>query len=604
MSIVYPEELIEELRSRNDIVDIISGYVSLKKSGSSFKGKCPFHTENTPSFTVSADKQLYHCFGCGVGGNVINFVMDIENLSFVDALKFLANRAGMILPEKDGHADKEKYKAKQIQYNIHTDAARYFHKNLISNKEALIYLNRRNISSKTITKFGLGYARDEWEDLYKYLLSKKYSIDDIAKSGLVLPKKSQKNQFYDRFRNRIIFPVFNLTNKVIGFGGRVLDQQLPKYLNSPETIIFSKGDHLYGLNNAKNYTKDGQLIIVEGYMDVISLYQHGLRNVVASLGTALTKGQARLLNRYANEIIIAYDGDEAGQKATLRALEVLASVGCKVKVLQLPKGIDPDEYIKKYKMEGFVHKINKGISLVEYKILLSREKYNIDTTEGKIGFTKEVAEILKNIQSEIEIDAYIQKISKEAGINEAAIKAEVFRNKKTSTAGFENKTGKNRNTIQYKKNIPVKKENKAIILAEENLLNAISQDLALFQKIKNHIHWEDFTDETHKKIAKILFEKMNNKEIVIPGQLLDIFRNEEESRKIAAIFTKELDKELMGKNIMEYINTIKTNKIQNQIDELNDELKILSEKNDTENSNKIYIEIIGLKKKLEDLKGN
>lgn len=604
MSIVYPEELIEELRSRNDIVDIVSGYVSLRKSGSSFKGKCPFHTENTPSFTVSGDKQLYHCFGCGVGGNVINFIMDIENLSFVDALKFLANRVGMILPEKDGHADKKKYEEKQIQYNLHIDAARYFHKNLISNREALVYLNKRNISTKTITKFGLGYAKDEWEGLYKHLLSKKYSVEDIAKSGLVLPKKNQQNQFYDRFRHRIIFPVFNLTNKVIGFGGRVLDQQLPKYLNSPETIIFSKGQHLYGLNNAKNHAKDGQLIIVEGYMDVISLYQYGLKNVVASLGTALTTEQAKLLNRYTNEVIIAYDGDEAGQKATLRALEVLASVGCKVKVLQLPKGMDPDEYIKKHKMEGFIHKIKKGISLVEYKILLLREKYNINTTEGRIDFTRDVAEILKSLQSEIEIDAYIQKVSKETGINEAAIKAEVFRNKKIRTDSLENKTGKIRNTIPYKKDQPIKRENKAIVLAEENLLNALSQDLVLFQKISQHIQWEDFTEEIHRKLARIIFEKMDNKETVIPGQILDIFKREEESRRVAAIFTKELDRELIGKNIMEYINTIQTYKIQSEIDELNQKLKSLNGEKDTETSNKIYIEIIGLKKRLEDLKGN
>ena len=609
MSNRYSEELIEEIRSRNDIVNVISGYITLKKSGTSYKAKCPFHTEKTPSFSVSPDKQIFHCFGCGVGGNVITFIMKIENLNFIDSLKLLADRAGMILPEKDEDIDKEKYKKRQIQYNIHIDAARYFYGNLKNNEVVLKYLKERNIASQTIVKFGLGYATDNWDGLNNHLLSQKYLKEDIAQSGLVIPRKNQKGQFYDRFRNRLIFPVFDLSNRVIAFGGRVLEKQRqPKYLNSPDTPIFSKGHHLYGLNHAKNNIKNGQIIIVEGYMDVISLYQYGIKNVIASLGTALTKEQARLLSRYAEEVLIAYDGDEAGQKATLRALDILSSVGCKVKVIQFPNRMDPDEYVKKYKQEGFTYLTNRALPLVEYKVVLAREKHNMNTVEGKINFTKEAAEILKNIKSEIEIDAYIKKISRETEIDESAIKSEVYRNKRTNIEVSKNKIGNNRNTIQYKKDVlsmekSMERKN-AIILAEENLINMISQDFRLFQIFKENMSWEDFTDDCHRKIAKIIFEKMEQKEYVIPAQLLDIFKTEEAGEKISSIFSKELNKEFMDKNIMEYINTIQVHKLQNKIDQLNEKLKKMSQQDNPETINKIYIEIVELKKKLEELKGN
>lgn len=609
MSTRYSEELIEEIRSRNNIVDVISGYITLKKSGTSYKAKCPFHTEKTPSFSVSPDKQIFHCFGCGVGGNVITFIMKIENLSFVDSLKLLADRVGMILPEKNEDIDKEKYKKRQIQYNIHIDAARYFYENLKNNEVALKYLKERNIAFQTIVKFGLGYATDHWDGLYNHLLSQKYLKEDIAQSGLVIPKKNQKGQFYDRFRNRLIFPVFDLGNRVIAFGGRVLEKQKqPKYLNSPDTLIFSKGHHLYGLNHAKNNIKNGQIIIVEGYMDVISLCQYGIENVIASLGTALTKEQARLLSRYAEEVLIAYDGDEAGQKATLRALDILSTIGCKVRVIQFPDKMDPDEYVKKHKQEGFIYLINRALPLVEYKVMLAREKYNMNTIEGKIDFTKEVAKILKNIKSEIEIDAYIKKFSRETGIDESAIKSEVYRNKKANIKTSKNKIGNNRNTIQYKKDVPSMEKNlerkNAIILAEENLINMISQDFRLFQIFKENMSWEDFTDNCHREIAKIIFEKMGKKEYVIPAQLLNIFKTEEAGEKISSIFSKELDKEFMDKNIMEYINTIQVHKLQNKIDQLNEKLKKMSQQDNPEMINKIYIEIVELKKKLEELKGN
>lgn len=609
MTNFYPEELIEEVRTRNDIVDVVSGYVLLKKTGTSYKGKCPFHIEKTPSFSVSPEKQLYHCFGCGAGGNVISFIMNIENLGFIDALKLLADRAGIILPDRNTDLSYEnlQYKKKQIQYCIHKDAAKYFYNNLKNNESVLRYLNSRGISSNTIVKFGLGYALEDWEGLYQFLLNKNYSKEDISKSGLVIPKKTQDSEYYDRFRNRLIFPVFNLTNKIIAFGGRVLDKTLPKYINSPETIIFSKGNNLYGLNKAKNNIKDGQIIIAEGYMDVISLYEHGLDNVVASLGTALTKEQGKILSRYAEEIILAYDGDDAGRQATLRAIEVLIPFECKIKVLILPKGMDPDDYINKFGLTGFLLQIKKALPMVEYKIKLAREKYDLNSTEGKIDFSKEIAEILKNIKSEIEIDAYIQKISKETGIYESAIKSEVYSHKKRQikykTSAQKNRIGNNRNTIEYKINSNRKKS--ALILAEENLLYAISQDMQVFNKVKKLIDWKDFSLDIHRAIGEIIYNKMNKKEMVIPAQLLNIFNSVQEGRVVSEIFSKNYSKELINKNILEYINTIEIHKLQNKIDKLNKDIKIMNEKGnvDIEKSNETYIELVELKRKLERLKG-
>ncbi len=609
MTNFYPEELIEEVRTRNDIVDVVSGYVLLKKTGTSYKGKCPFHIEKTPSFSVSPEKQLYHCFGCGAGGNVISFIMNIENLGFIDALKLLADRAGIILPDRNTDLSYEnlQYKKKQIQYCIHKDAAKYFYNNLKNNESVLRYLNSRGISSNTIVKFGLGYALEDWEGLYQFLLNKNYSKEDISKSGLVIPKKTQDSEYYDRFRNRLIFPVFNLTNKIIAFGGRVLDKTLPKYINSPETIIFSKGNNLYGLNKAKNNIKDGQIIIAEGYMDVISLYEHGLDNVVASLGTALTKEQGKILSRYAEEIILAYDGDDAGRQATLRAIEVLIPFECKIKVLILPKGMDPDDYINKFGLTGFLLQIKKALPMVEYKIKLAREKYDLNSTEGKIDFSKEIAEILKNIKSEIEIDAYIQKFSKETGIYESAIKSEVYSHKKRQikykTSAQKNRIGNNRNTIEYKINSNRKKS--ALILAEENLLYAISQDMQVFNKVKKLIDWKDFSLDIHRAIGEIIYNKMNKKEMVIPAQLLNTFNSVQEGRVVSEIFSKNYSKELINKNILEYINTIEIHKLQNKIDKLNKDIKIMNEKGnvDIEKSNETYIELVELKRKLERLKG-
>ncbi len=611
MSNLYSEEVIEEVRTRNDIVDVVSGYVLLKKAGTSYKGKCPFHTEKTPSFSVSPEKQIYHCFGCGAGGNVISFIMNIENLGFIDALKLLADRGGIILPDrnKDLSLENAHYKNKATQYSIHRDAARYFYNNLKSNEKVLNYLNSRGITNNTIVKFGLGYALDDWEGLYLYLLNKNYSRDDISKSGLVIAKKAKDDDYYDRFRNRLIFPVFNLTNKIIGFGGRVLDREMPKYINSPETIIFSKGNNLYGLNTAKNNIKDGQIIIAEGYMDVISLYEYGLKNVVASLGTALTREQGKLLSRYGEEIILAYDGDNAGREAALKAMEILEPFGCRIKVLMLAKGMDPDDYIKEYNLEGFLYQIKNALPMVEYRISLAREKYDLFTTEGKIDFSKEIAIILKSIKSEIEIDAYIQKVSKETGINESAIKSEVYSHKKGQAKDRlkapKNRIGNNRNTIEYKVKLNPNKKKSALILAEENILYAISQDMEIFNRVKKLINWEDFSLDIHKAIGQIIYKKLNNKEMVIPAQLLDTFNSGQEGMIISEIFSKSYSRDLINENIMEYINTIELHKLQDKIDKLNREIKNISEEGnvDIEKSNEIYIELIELKRKLERLKG-
>ena len=350
----YPEEIIEEILSRNDLVDVVSEYVRLKKQGSSHFGLCPFHNEDTPSFSVSPDKQMYYCFGCQSGGNVFTFIMQMENYSFVDAVKYLAARANIDLPQAEYSEEvKKELKEREIVLNIHKETAKYFYSNLQSQRGKLAdeYLRSRKVKDKIRKLFGIGYANADYADLYKYLLYKGYSEEMMLISGLIIPRKKGKG-YIDRFRDRIMFPIFDVHNNIIGFGGRVLDDSLPKYMNSPETILFDKSKNLYGLNYART-AKEENILIVEGYMDVISLYQAGFKNVVASLGTAFNYQHAALLKRYTNEVVLVYDSDAAGIKAALRAMPILSSVGLKIRVLQIPGEKDPDDFIKEKGAEAF-----------------------------------------------------------------------------------------------------------------------------------------------------------------------------------------------------------------------------------------------------------
>lgn len=412
------EELIERIKQENDIVDIISETVRLKRSGRNYTGLCPFHNEKTPSFSVSQDKQIYKCFSCGEAGNVITFLMKIKKLTFIEAVKMLAERANIHLNLDSGEKSSTAIK-KDLLQKINTEAARFFFSNLFNDKNAFSYFQNRGLSSKTVKSFGLGYAKNDWNSLRFYMKSKGYKEEILEEVGLII--KSEKGNYYDRFRNRVMFPVFDFKGKVIGFGGRVLDDSKPKYLNSPESVVFSKGTNLYGLNFAiKDGFSDRYFLIVEGYMDCISLHQYGIKNAVASLGTALTLNQARLLKRYADRVIISYDADVAGQNATIRGLEILRSVGFDVRVLAIPQGKDPDEYIRSNGKEAFLNLIDRAMPLIEYR--LSRAKENIDFTNNQqvILYGEMVTNILAELNP-VEKDVYVKKISEETGIREQAL---------------------------------------------------------------------------------------------------------------------------------------------------------------------------------------
>ena len=415
----YSDELIDEIRNKNDIVDVISQYVVLKRSGRNFFGLCPFHKEKSPSFSVSPDKQIFHCFGCGVGGNVFHFVSKIENLSFRETMEMLAEKSGIELPTLEGEGDTKLLQLKAKVYEINQIAANFYHENLYkpSAKPAQEYVKKRKLDNNTLKSFLIGYSGN-YNELYTILKQKGFTEEEILASSLV--NKTQDGKFIDRFRGRLMFPIQDTRNRVIAFGGRVLDDSKPKYINSPENIVYSKGRHLYGLNVAK---KDDlkKIIIVEGYMDAISLHQRGITNAVASLGTAMTEQQGRLLRKSSEQVIIGYDSDGAGQAATMRGLEILQSMGCDLRILQIEGAKDPDEFVVKYGPERFQKQVEKSISLVEYKVKVLKNTLNIEHPNDKIKFLKEIAKVLSKIENEIEREVYAEKIASEYKISKEAI---------------------------------------------------------------------------------------------------------------------------------------------------------------------------------------
>lgn len=416
-------EIVEQIKSSIDIVDVIGSYVPLKKAGSNYKGLCPFHGEKTPSFNVSQEKQFYHCFGCGAHGDVITFVQQMENLDFLDAVEKLAERAG--LEFKRGSGNKARDEKRDRMYELSRQAARHFYKNLRDgDNPGIRYVMKRGISPETAQKFGIGYAKDGWQDMADFLGAKSFPEAEGIETGLLSSGKN--GRVYDKFRNRVIFPILNTRDKVIGFGGRAIDDSTPKYLNSPETEIFKKKDNLYGLNLAKNAIRKQNLaLVVEGYMDVVSLVEAGIEIAVASLGTALTPEQAKLLKRYTDTVILSYDSDRAGQAATMRGIDILRDAGLKVKVLQVEGGKDPDEYIRKYGKLAFEELMERALSFMEYKVKVIGARYDLDTTEGSIGFLEAISGELRKIKSPVEQTAYIRMVAEMTKFSESSIQREV-----------------------------------------------------------------------------------------------------------------------------------------------------------------------------------
>lgn len=493
----YVSNISEIILDAIDLEQLISDYVPLKRAGTNVKGLCPFHNEKTPSFVVSKEKQFYHCFGCGASGNAIGFIMAIENLDFLDAIEKLADRANLDLDQYLDTSNQQQKKTfkpenksqKKKYQEISKHAARFFYKNLKESEEAKAYLNNRSISAETIQTFGLGYAKDEWSSLLDYLARPPYSASELEAVGLVI-KKDKSKGYYDRFRGRIMFPIIDVQGKVVAFGGRIMGDGQPKYLNSPETPIFNKSNTLYNLNLAKNVLNEEKtLIVVEGYMDVISLYQAGIKNVVATLGTALTSQHGRLLKRYADDIIIAYDSDNAGQKATERSVDILEKANLNVRVLQLTDGLDPDEYLKKYGVETLRKKLRKSLSYVDYQIHLLRNTYNLDFEEDRRRFYSACVSLIKPMDDSALKDKYMREIAKWSHMPEEAVRRDMYKQKKEAEP--------------VRQQTRTKKRSK-IFMIETRLLYLALLNKQSFDKIFELVNFEDVQDAGIRKILKFL----------------------------------------------------------------------------------------------------
>ena len=574
------DEIIEKIKEENDIVEIVSENVRLKRSGRNYIGLCPFHNDKSPSFSVSQDKQIYKCFSCGEAGNVITFVMKYKNMNFIEALKYLADKVNIPL-ELEKNEPSQLSRKKELLYKVNVEAGRFFFSNLMNDRKSKEYFLNRGISEKTIKRFGLGYAKDGWQNLIYHLRKKGFKDEVLLEAGLIL-KSEKTNNYYDRFRNRVMFPVFDVKGRVIGFGGRVLDDSKPKYLNSPETPVFHKGTNLYGLNFAiKNPIPERFFIIVEGYMDCISLHQHGITNVVASLGTALTPNQARLLKRHADKVIISYDADLAGQNATVRGLEILRDAGFEIKVLNIPEGKDPDEYIRVNGREAFLKQINLALPLIDYKLKKAEDGIDFKDQQSLIKYGQKVAKILADLNP-VEKDVYIKKISEDTGLKEQALYDLLSAEKNRKEDG-------NVNNMEYiRTKLYVEP---AYIKAEKSILKLMLKD-DYFMDIINLINEKDFNLPAHGKIYLLIKEgkldKVENIISYVESKCTDI-ESSKEWVKIQELEVLEADD--INRLIQDYYTKIKSFKLSERLRYLKKEQKDLEVKGMIEESIKLALEL-------------
>lgn len=576
----YPEELIEEVRSRNDIVDVISGYVKLKKSGSNYFGLCPFHNEKSGSFSVSPVKQMYYCFGCGAGGNVITFIMEYENYSFMEAVKFLADRVGIELPEVEESAeDRRNRDIKSQLLEINKLVAVYFFHQLKSQNGsvAMNYLKKRELSDETIQRFGLGYSSMYSDDLYKYMKSKGYKDDILKETGLFT---YDGNKVTDKFWNRVMFPIMDMNNRVIGFGGRVMGDGKPKYLNSPETKLFDKSRNLYGLNFARTSRKPN-IIICEGYMDVISLHQAGFNQAVASLGTALTPGQASLMKRYTDQVLITYDSDGAGVKAALRAIPILKEAGLTTKVINMKPYKDPDEFIKGMGAEAFQERINNAQNSFMYEIEALEKNFDLQDPESKTKFFTEVSKKIVEFQEELERNNYIEAVASKYMISMDALRKMV--------GNYGNKIGLVKENVKPVTPSSKKEKEDGTSQAQKILLTWLSQDLSLFPKVAKFVTPDDFVEEPFHEVAVKLYAQLEEGRLN-PASIISTFDNEEEQRKVASIFSRELAEELSdmerARALNQTVQKIKKNSLDvrsRNVTDMSELQKIIKEQKEIQN---------------------
>ncbi len=589
----YSDELIEEVRSRNDIVDVIGGYVRLKKKGSTYFGLCPFHNEKTGSFSVSPNKQMYYCFGCGAGGNVFTFLMQYENFTFGEAMQSLADRVGIELPQQEmTSAQRREADRRTRLLEINKEAAKYFYTLLRSprGQKAYQYFKKRELSDETMQKFGLGYSDQYSDDLYRYLRKKGYDDNILKDSGLITIDEVRGG--HDKFWNRAMFPIMDVHNRVIGFGGRVMGDGEPKYLNSPETRIFDKSRNLYGLNIART-TRKNQLLLCEGYMDVIALHQAGFDNAVASLGTALTSGHANLLKRYTKEVYLTYDSDGAGVKAALRAIPILKEVGIVTKVINMRPYKDPDEFIKALGAEEYQKRIDEAENSFLFEIRIMQENYDMNDPESKTAFYNEIAQKLLGFSEELERNNYIEAVAEKYQIgfdnlrklvNNLAVKGGIVREHTTLKSGI------NEN----------KKKEDGMKQSQKLLLTWLIEDTRLFGAIKGLITAEDFTEELYHRVATELFAQFEADGSVNPAQIISRFPEADEQKEIAGLFNARIH-EIENKNdrekaLKETIIRIKQNSIDyrtrnNNPTDLAAMMKIVEDKRALEKLEKLHISI-------------
>ncbi|MDD3745269.1 MAG: DNA primase [Anaerostipes sp.] len=586
---LYSDDIIEEVRSRNDIVDLISTYVSLKKKGSSYFGLCPFHNEKSPSFSVSRDKQMYYCFGCGAGGNVFTFVMEYENFTFPEAIRYLAERAGMVLPEEEMDEEAQKRAdARSTLKDLNKIAANYFYVLLHSSRGeiGLKYLKERGITLETMKKFALGYSDIYNDDLYKYLKGKGYSDDDLKESALVNIDEARGGS--DKFWNRVMFPIQDVNNRVIGFGGRVMGDGNPKYLNSKETKLFDKSRNLYGLNFART-SRERYIILCEGYMDVITMHQAGFTNTVAALGTAFTQGHASLLKRYTDEVILSFDSDGAGQKAILRAIPILKDAGLTVRVLDLKPYKDPDEFIKELGAEELKERLSKAMGSFMFQVMTISKEYNQEDPEERTKFQREAAKLLSNIEEPLERNNYIEAVSKEYYIAFEELKDLV---EYYGTSGYVAKNTKQQ--IETPKMRSEQKEEKKL-QPQKLLLTWLVNEPILFKKLEHIIGPDDFIEPIYHGVAMLLFSQYEENGQVIPARIINQYTDMEDQKKIASLFNTTLEfipeAEDQEKALTDIVRKVKADSIEYQMNASNDIIKWQSLIKEKGNLSKLHISI-------------
>ena len=574
----YSDEIIEEVRQNNDIVDIISQYVHLTRKGRNYFGLCPFHSEKSPSFSVSPDRQIFHCFGCGVGGNVYTFLMKIEGITFKEALEQLAERANIQLPKLENNADTAREELKAKVYKVNEFTAEFYHQNLYkpTAKIGQEYVKKRKMNKETLEAYRIGFS-GKFDELYKALKAQGFGEKEILESGLV--NKNDNGTYIDRYRNRLMFPICDVRGKVIAFGGRILDDSKikdpkfpqPKYINSPENVVYSKGRHLFGLNVAKKDSAK-KILIVEGYMDVISLHQRGVTNVVGALGTALTEQQGWLLRKSTEQVILGFDADGAGQTAIARSMEILQKMGCDMRVLQIEGAKDPDEYIVKFGEGRFRLAMDNAISLVEFKVKNLKKDLNLENTGDKIKFLNEIAKILSKVENTMEREIYIEKIAQGYNISKEAIYAEV--NKLIYNNTKEDKVLQSREIKPVRENIKNTTEIDEDLKRRENTIIAILLDsnANMFAKIKEQIKPEEFKDSVNRKIAEQLYKELEKEDCNI-NRLIDSF-DEETQNHITMVMATDYEIDNLEKAVDDILQKYEKEKLDNRKQEILKQLEI------------------------------